>query len=66
MGEIAYGLRSHEELEFTSLWLHQEIDEVCCASFDNGPHRTQEISIENTEGVDVTSKGALISRGGII
>jgi len=43
----------------------QEIGEVCCASFDHGKdHRTQEIIMKEDKRVDVTSKGAMISKGG--
>ena len=67
MGEIAYGLRSPKELDIYFLPCGYKIDETWYTSFDHGQdHRTQEIRIEEKGGVDVTSKGALISKGGII
>ena len=67
MGEIAYGLRSPKELDIYFLPCGYKIDETWYTSFDHGQdHRTQEIRIEEKGGVDVTSKGALISKGVII
>ena len=69
MGEYTYELISPDELETNIYFLHcgYKVDEVSAPSFDHGQdHRTQTITIRERGGVHATSKGALISKGGIM